>query len=404
MVTSIASAKAKSEAWEVSVYDLQNQQHDKVPVTNSKIGEYYFSDKLDVSDYYKLDKSSIETLDDIYNDASVSEIEKPKLYINLHGVSQGIFKFKPIFKILESKYKKIINLDDSLTKQLQQFVESHSDYKINQLTSELKLLTKHDSSLVNHFKYFDDQLIQIWNTFKKGYQFNGNQQVLSNHVDFINEKSFINGLSQLIHLNNIEHFENDDIIKFDTFALDLIGKKIGYDSTTYKFCEKILGDYLILLSSKFDITVLTFPSIDLINDDEIINSKKNNLRKRDLELSKVFETYNKRSSSQSSCFTNEEACQVGTSNCNSHGVCTKIGSKCWQCLCSSSFNETTHKTTNWSGFDCGSKDISAQANLLFWSSLAIIVAFIGGIKLLVDVGGESLPGVLDAATAPTKKN
>lgn len=399
----------------LKIYELNKiNKHNKIPLISVDSSLYYFADKLDVSNYYKLSElshESIEAIDDIYSSLKINEEndkQLPKLIIKIDGIDQQDSQFNklnlnPTFvtKNNEQSY----NFADKIT-------ENFKNFKLYKLTNELQLISNNDNDsiknvLINHYKYYDEKLIKIWQNFKSLIKNTDDNQIILNnnnkddlsHINVINEKLFINELSQLIHLDNVEETNDEDIIYFNSKSLFMIDYKIGKDSTTYKFCQKLLIDYLIKLTEKFEITVIAS------NTKKSNDKQRNILNKRNQELNEIFQTYNKRSSSQSlsNCYTNEESCQVSTSNCNSHGVCSKVDSGCWQCLCSASYNKSTSKTTNWSGFDCGKKDISAQAHLLLWTSIGLLVAFAGGIKLLISVGSESLPGVLDAATTSSSK-
>lgn len=161
-------------------------------------------------------------------------------------------------------------------------------------------------------------------------------------------------------INELEFGDDISLFKSLGFSQPLNSNDVFY----FNIEDESIIDDLMDLKDKF--------SIILINLD-------NKLLKRD----------------NASCFETEEACQIGTLNCNSHGICSKMSSKCWSCICSSSFNKTTSKTTNWSGYDCSKKDVSSVANLLLWSSITIFFMFAGGVKFLMSIGDEPLPGILD---------
>ena len=48
------------------------------------------------------------------------------------------------------------------------------------------------------------------------------------------------------------------------------------------------------------------------------------------------------------------------------------------------------------------KDVSVEANLFLWTSIALVVILVGGIQLMFGIGNDPLPGVLDAATIPKR--
>lgn len=106
-----------------------------------------------------------------------------------------------------------------------------------------------------------------------------------------------------------------------------------------------------------------------------------------------------------SIFNSEEECIFSTNNCNTHGLCSKnsLTSK-WACICGSSFNKTSKSTTHWSGSSCSKIDVSTEFNLIFWSSLGMVLTLVAGVGLLYGVDSEPLPGILAAATSDSFKN
>lgn len=199
--------------------------------------------------------------------------------------------------------------------------------------------------------------------------------------ELIASSHFSDSDNKIDKLADLVKGQSNDIFNFE--SLENNRQVYIYSSKAEKVSEEKLND----MSESMEIIVIeTHPDVSSNNKESQVKQFSNSFSKRD------------KKGSASSCFDSEENCQVGTSNCNSHGVCSKIKSKCWACVCSPSVNETTSQTTNWSGFDCGKRDISSTANLLLWSSLTILIMIVGGIKLLYSIGNEPLPGVLDAAS------
>ncbi|CAI5760320.1 unnamed protein product [Candida verbasci] len=124
----------------------------------------------------------------------------------------------------------------------------------------------------------------------------------------------------------------------------------------------------------------------------------------DVQDKKVIHTFerSKRSTSLKSFqFESKESCESNTNNCNSHGACSETKGA-WQCVCKSTYNEDAKKTTHWVGPTCAKIDVSTEANLFLWTSIFLLVLLVGGIKVLVSIGNDPLPGVLDAATISKK--
>lgn len=333
---------------------LSVYRHNESPnpsLINSDDAILYFSDLFDLNMFKLADYNKDEIIEFIDEQNQLNPISsKPKLIIQLSGVK---FENNPAFEIENSQ---------------DFWVKFNKLTKAPRITPEITAISSNFDELKSHFKYFDTSIERIWNNFK--------QNIFSNDVNYINDKIFINEMSQLIHLN--EHlFDKSDTIFINLSCLESLSNKVGIESSTFEASKSLLNDLLKL--SQFDIILLD-------------NAPTSNLSKRDDQLKLVF-----RDNAKGGCFDSEESCQVSTSNCNSHGLCSK-SKGCWSCVCSATFNETSSKTTNWSGFDCGKKDISTTANLLLWSSLTILIMFIGGVKLLVSIGDEPLPAVLDAST------
>lgn len=311
----------------------------------------------------------IELLNGLWD---VKKTGSPKMIVNFKGEDLDA---TPMFKTKHLPLNKLI-------KNLVTSVPSVQNYK---LTPELKYVTndyEDSSSLVYHFNYFTEKLDSIWK------QFNEKHQQESNLYTPTNDKLFINELSQLIHLGektnqNIGNGNGKyDVFFFEVSSLLSIKRKIGASSTTFIHAKEVMTDLLLKLSETFDIVVVTFPQIQELS----------HLNKRNAELSiKSFE------------YGTQQACEVATNKCNSHGKCNKVGDN-WACQCEPSFNKTTSKTTTWVGHDCSKKDVSVEANLFLWTSIALVVILVGGIQLMFGIGNDPLPGVLDAATIPKKSN
>ncbi|CUM54755.1 uncharacterized protein AC631_01788 [Debaryomyces fabryi] len=392
---------------DAAVYQLNSQESSKAPVVTNKDVLLYLSDRFDISDYYKIGDNRDEVIEfiDQQNELINSKnTDNAKLLVLINGVSNPneVFQsIKPAFKIKGSNGYLIHSIMTKFPKQ----IATIGNYSYIPLTNEIRLVSKHhqDNSLLKHFEYFNEKLVGIWNSFTKTVE-TDNQIILTNKVHqdattlkLINDKLFINELSQLVHLNAVAPNSGDSMF-INLNSLFSLGKKTGYDSETYNLSVKVLSDYLVALSAKYDISVIALP-VD--NNNKHLS---NHLQKRGQELNEIFKesNVNKRASNNGVCFSSEDACKVGTSSCNSHGKCAKVKSGCWSCVCAATLNEAKTKTTNWSGYDCSKKDVSSEANLLLWTTLALLILFIGGIKLLYSVGNESLPGVLGAATVSKK--
>lgn len=387
-----------------AVYQLNSEQTDLIPVIKSHDALLYLSDKFDISNYYNIGENgdaAIEFIEDqrkLAESKEAADMPKAKLVAVVSGVSRPLEIFeniKPSFLIQNNT----LHFNKNVLRAFPKQISNDGGYNMSQLTSETMLLSKNSqsSTLPRHFQHFDQKFVGIWNEFKRNKQ-NANQVILSNKqdasLDVINDNIFISEVSQLVHFSSAMP-SDDDYLFMNLDMLYSLGSKVGSDSQTYLSAVKVLAECLESLSLKYDVTV--------IMEEEHSKVLKSDVRKRDQELNEVLKNsrITKKASSGPACFSSEDACKVGTSSCNSHGQCSKVG-ECWSCVCAATHNDDKSKTTYWSGFDCGKKDISSEANLFLFSTLGLLVLFIGGIQLLYSVGNESLPGVLGAATASKK--
>lgn len=416
-----SGVSASSDETSAAFYQLSTPSLARSPVLDTKEALIYLADKYDVSDYYNLGDN--EELFDLLSNEREKQTndQKSKLIAVINGVAHPntLFSKNGINPTIK------INSDEDSTKSLvnqvlhrfpTQYASLNRGVESNKLTEEIVLISSTSSSneasveheLITHFKFFNEKLLSIWKSFKTSTMERiGHQQVIQDRIqnpstlDVINDKLFINDLSQLIHLKNVElNPENENVLFIKLNSLASLGKKAGFNSKTFEFSSQVLADFLVELSNVYELDVLV--TSDHLSKEDLEQTRNSELFKRSKELEAIFERDLVKASSSGFCFSSEEACQASTSNCNSHGVCSKVKSKCWSCLCSPTFDKKKSKTTRWAGVDCGKKQISSEANLLLWTGVALLVLIAGGIKLLYEVGTESLPGVLDAATSVKK--
>lgn len=351
---------------DVAVYHMNGKSsaNPKTPVhASADEALMYFSDKFNLDAFKLGDYNKQEIIDFLEKQNEMNpSTNKPKLILTISGV-----KFNDIASF------EVIDNDGSFSSKLNELIVNSS--LSNGVTNEINMININNlAELKSHFKYFNIKLTQIWDNFK--------QNIFSNDIQHINDQFYINEMSQLIHLNDFE-FHPNDVIVINMNSLLSLSSKIGSNSQTYRSSETLLNDLLRL--SQFEILIIDNLPVDNLK-----------VTKRNEELKVFFRDEKKQSSN--GCFETEESCQVNTSNCNSHGICTKVAKQCWSCACSPTVDKKSSKTTNWSGFDCSKQDISSTANLLLWSSLTLLLMFAGGIKLLVAVGDEKLPAILDSTS------
>ncbi|EGW30025.1 uncharacterized protein SPAPADRAFT_63643 [Spathaspora passalidarum NRRL Y-27907] len=364
-----------------SVYELGVSPAEDTYTIGGHDALVYFSDRFGIAEHMSLRKGNPQLVDflnqqyELHGEVSA----KPNLFISVRGVSE--FDQTPSFKVSSGHINKL------LFRKFPKILSKHTEGKLYQLTPEIKVVTQDGTSdLFTHFQYFNEQLMQIWNRYTQG-----QQQVLT--YKLTNDRLFINELSQLIHLGKSEEVEVKDTFFIELSSLLSIKRKIGEDSQTFQYSQKVLFNELQALTNKFNIVIFTEPET---------SKYVQNIHKRDYELSSVFSKRELSGVSGNGQFSSQESCEKATDKCNSHGKCIKVSGSKWGCACESTFNKTSSKTTNWAGYDCSKRDVSVQANLFLWTSIGLLVLLVGGIQLLSSIGNDPLPGVLEAATIPRK--
>ncbi|PVH15987.1 uncharacterized protein CXQ87_003849 [Candidozyma duobushaemuli] len=399
----VAPVLAKDSA-SAAVYELSNSANAGAINAPSSAGRLYLADKLGLADFFYVEDNEVEALNKLYENDVAESSSKPKLLVELKGVDHpGEFfqsqELPPHFNVKDH----VKNLVGGSLHKFASILSTAEDNIAAHLTKEIKAVGPKDvvSKLKEPFRHHDDALVSAWKHFTgKGDRHKRDQQRLDlglqdSGLKLVNDKHFINDLASLIQLKTVEAGEKA-VVFAQSVSLLSIGRKIGYDSKTYQLSKKALGDVLIELQNKFDVIVVA------VGLDEVLHeTQQADLEKRGAELESLFSTFEKRESG-AACFSDEAACNSATSNCSSHGACKEIKKKCWQCACKASYDKKKSKTTNWSGFDCGKKDISATAHLLLWTSVALILSVAAGVKLLFSMGDDALPGVLEAATQAKK--
>lgn len=404
LAAAVAPVSARDSA-SAAVYELSHKSTADSITASFTAGRLYLADKLGLSDYFFVNDAEIDTLNELHKQDSPSESSKPKLFIELKGVDHPAEFFEsqelsPLFNV-KGHIKEFA--DNSLHKFASILSSSSEDFGAAHLTKEIKAVGPKNvvSKLKEPFRHFDDAMVTAWKHFTgKGDHQKRDQQLLDlglqeSGLKLVNDKHFINDLASLIHLKASEAVEST-VVFAKSVSLLSIGRKIGYDSKTYKLSKKALGDALIELQKEFDVIIVAV-GLDAV----LHETQQAELEKRGVELESLFSTFEKRATG-GACFKDEEACNSATSNCSSHGSCKQTKKNCWQCACKASYDKEKSKTTNWSGFDCGKKDISATAHLLLWTTVGLILSIAAGVKLLFSIGGDALPGVLEAATQVKK--
>lgn len=382
-----------------AVYELTELSKDSTQQVSMNSALLYLADKFGLGDYYSIGEKdkAIEFIDSIHRDREL----KPSLLVIMKGVDSpsNVWHNRfPSFEVQMKKRKSSRRLMKTLFNEFpSQYAKSVNSSHVSRLSDEIKYVSSvHSDSLKQDFKLFHRELPQKWSSVVDS--FNSKQNVLANldsSLQLVNDKLYISELMQLITLTKLSA-KIGEVPAFVVANLDSLfslGSKLGYDARTYKVAKAALLDSIESMTTLFDVTVVVVgPGHKYACDSE-------RMSKRSQELGELFSNFAKRgTSSVGTCFADESECQTATDNCNQHGVCSKVRAQCWQCLCSPTYDKKTSKTTKWAGYDCGKKDIAAQTQLLLWTSVGLLVTLVGGIKLLFNIGNDSLPGVLEAAT------
>lgn len=414
IASSVAITGAANET-AVFVLGSLKQAVDRAPVVTNHEAQAYLAEQLEVSDFYELgdDPELYGFLQDMQRERQ----GKPKLIGIVHGVTSPANFFgllaAPSFEVFNNGGD-VAQLAENVWEQIPSQLAAAHGQRALELTPELKLASLQPlSAIVSHFEFFSSHLVSIWQQFAAQTL---HQQVAPQlgainpaTLRLVNDKMFINELSQLVHLDHHQDTTSlrqpEDVLIMNLKSLLSLGNKIGRDSRTFELSAQVIADYFVKLSQKYDVYVvaLALPPRAYEQEADYVNQRlralesvfKRNEGKSDA-ASAAF------SSAGSACFTSQEDCDAATLGCNSHGACAKLSAKCWACACSPTKDTKRGKTTRWTGFDCAKKEISSEANLLFWTGLSLVVFLAGGVKLLYSIGSDPLPGVLDAATTARK--
>ncbi|KAG7840981.1 hypothetical protein KL942_001969 [Ogataea angusta] len=382
----------------------ERNTQDQTVLLSQKDSIYNLADEFDVSDFYELDKLDNAEALGVGKSMSCDRKDGNQLVLIVNGVDepQAFFEhIKPII-LVEGK-------DDHSSNEFRRFLSElpsqmkalNSNLKLSKLSSHISILGQNINkalsetwSRVFHDKEHDS-ISLFWREISSNYE---GLQFSKRSLDIIGDEEFISELTQLEFLLKKELVTTDDKIIVNLQSLTNIYRKTGKNSQAYQTCKKLVSKLISSLlenSVKYDSTIVVMPlqqqTITMkINDDA---KQGFSLTKRD--SSTVFASAN-------GCFSSQEDCLDSTSTCSGHGLCSKVG-KCWKCVCSATQDSSTGRTTKWTGASCQKKDVSAEANLFLWTTVVLLFVFAAGIKLLVSCGNEELPGVLIAATVPTKK-
>lgn len=390
-----------------AVFELKdgNHHHENV-VVGLHESTLYFADKFGVDEYYSLGRGN-ESFNLVKNLHS-ADSEKQNVLFIVKGVDSPSTLFLNAAADIEQESASSgelsfeINLPrdndaHTLVKRLfrklpRQFAHVVNATEVTKVTDEIRMVAAQESeskSMKHSFKRLQDELPRHWQSFFEN-EAQNTMDLLTSSLNVLNDKLFI---SEILQVSKIAKQGSQGLIVANLDSLLSLGTKIGYDSATYQIAKKTLVRAIQAMRQNFDVTVVAFGP----EHKSACNGSR--MMKRSKELADVFAVFSKRGAvAAKSCFSDEEACVSATNSCSGHGACSKVQSNCWQCACKPTYDKKQSKTTIWAGYDCSKKNIAAQANLLLWTSVALLLTLVGGVKLLFSIDSQPLPGVLEAAT------
>ncbi|ODV87284.1 hypothetical protein CANARDRAFT_194148 [[Candida] arabinofermentans NRRL YB-2248] len=390
------------------------QGQGQVPVLSQKGSILNLADEFDISSYYKID--STDDLDAISIGKTPSELDSDelnKLILIINGVDQpdSFFEIDPIFTVESKDDRDFSQFNRFLTEFPKKLMNVDVELKLSQLSDIINLIGYSTNSVLNNLwnKYFHSQetnkLESFWVDLKDSFSLTttDDKKHFKRSLNHVNDEQFINELTQLDFFLRENLLNRKEKIIINLNSLTTIFKKTGgVESQTYKTCKELIQQIIsnhLKNNDQIESTIVVLPitqkELTLQFRDSNKYSSPMSLIKRDSSTPQIF-------ASGLSCFSTQETCIESTSACSGHGLCSKIG-ECWKCVCSTTVDSESGRSSHWTGGACQKKDVSVEFNLLFWTTLILTAVFITGIKLLISCGSEELPGVLIAATVASKK-
>lgn len=400
-----AASVSASASGNAAVFELNDQPAHDAIVASVHDSKVYFADKFGVGEYYSIGHSqkSVKLLQKLHSADSgkpsvvfiVKGVENPSSFFSAansgSGAASTAASDKLAFEIGLLKEKHVRHLVHELFEELPGHYAKVHNSLVTSVTREIQMVATQstESKAIKHvFKRLQDDLPRHWNNLLAGNS-QSTVDLLDSGLNVLNDKLFISEILQVAKIAD----QSEGLLVVNLDSLLSLGTKIGFQSSTYQLAQRTLARSIQAMSDKFDVTVVA------LGPKHKTAGCGSRMQKRSDELADVFSVFSKRGAvAAKACFADEDACTSATNNCSGHGSCTKFQSKCWQCACKPTFDKKLSKTTKWAGSDCSKKDIAAQANLLLWTSVALLLTLVGGVKLLYSIDSESLPGVLEAAT------
>ena len=209
------------------------------------------ADQLGVADFYPVDDDE-ETFR-FLNSMKLAKIhEKPRIVAVVNGVTdpKSFIDQGRVFEIVDNK-DKIENLEHQVFHKFPKQSRVHPNLTSELLTKEMKLVydintVSKENKLISHFKFFNEMLPQVWKSFKASilnFKDETEQKFEADELDFsvlhvVNDKLFINELSQLVHLQRAtDSLDNSNTLYIKLNSLISLKKNTIVDSATYTFAR-----------------------------------------------------------------------------------------------------------------------------------------------------------------------
>lgn len=384
LALTLSSAAASIAA----VYELHGEARAAPAVPSAHNALLYLADKIGVGNFHSLGngQQTLDFLEAMHRGPS----DKPNLVVVLGGVNEPDTLFgsvAPSFQLHDTASAEYVA--EALEQATQQLASVNGTDSWSALSREFSIAGERQAvhKHVQNFKQVDEELPEQWRTKVLAKY----PQLKNRGLHLINDKLFMAELVQLVTVAA----EGTSLLVAHLNSLTLLGRRFGSDSGSYKVAQAAVVKAIEDLQTSFDVTVVALDPAHSVKA-ELMNPRKR-------ELDEAYAAFTKRGATAAkACFESKDACEAATNKCSGHGACGKVQAKCWTCACVATKNKNG-RTTLWAGPDCSKTDISAQAHLLLWTAVALIVAMVGGVKLLYSIGNEPLPGVLQAATVDTTR-
>ncbi|CEP12128.1 hypothetical protein [Parasitella parasitica] len=251
--------------------------------------------------------------------------------------------------LVEANVEDIIRNDEALTVS----TYKHQEAIIKVGSNVISKIT-HDEQMHEQFKFdFSGFNVDLFN--------------MENEADnkFITEIEIIRDLSQ----------KNQDKIRIiEMDSLDLMGQAYGFESSKYREAQLIVKD----LFEKIVIPNFQQSHSSVVSVFIMTPLSSTSKHKRGLPV-------------EETCYKTYDACKNNTSNCSGNGQCAQIQENCYTCAC---------KSSSYIGESCQYIDAVGDFQLLFWTSVLLVVITTSVVVCIYQSGNIVDGGIIMAQSLP----